>query len=427
MIIKCNKKKFFFNEYCIQKGFKYTKNFFKIQNETCSSLRKKLFQLTKIKFNMNIEYNNFDILSINDTFLKYYIIQIETIDSKDSIFVFLSHIHINTFVELIFGKNIVKFNDNPDHLFVSSKKYIINEIIIGLIQLYNHLFNNIFCFDKKYKIFKKKIDFSTLDVFLNNIFFTINHIFKSEFLELSCMIIFSIEYLKVFEKKFHSVSCVKSNSVVFKTQKILLKHIHNIKLKLLVKLEKNTIFLKKILNLKLYDIVNIKKPNMLIVQTKDSIPILRGKYYSDEYRSMIYVKENFLNISDNHNKTIVSVNETDDTNHSNINLLKSSTVNSEINNICLEDRSFFSFDIEKLKNSILSNVKLDVEMMIGNFEMKIQDLIKIKTGSVIYLDILNHIQVNIVVNNILIAKGEFVYLNDKYGVRIIKIFQNINS
>ncbi|CAL4318416.1 Flagellar motor switch protein FliN [Buchnera aphidicola (Panaphis juglandis)] len=132
-------------------------------------------------------------------------------------------------------------------------------------------------------------------------------------------------------------------------------------------------------------------------------------------------------MSDNHNKTIVSVNETDDTNHSNINLLKSSTVNSEINNICLEDRSFFSFDIEKLKNSILSNVKLDVEMMIGNFEMKIQDLIKIKTGSVIYLDILNHIQVNIVVNNILIAKGEFVYLNDKYGVRIIKIFQNINS
>ena len=70
---------------------------------------------------------------------------------------------------------------------------------------------------------------------------------------------------------------------------------------------------------------------------------------------------------------------------------------------------------------LLLDVPLDVSVELGRSRVSIQDLLALGPGSVIELDKIAGEALDILVNDRLVARGEAVVVNDKFGVRITDI------
>ena len=69
----------------------------------------------------------------------------------------------------------------------------------------------------------------------------------------------------------------------------------------------------------------------------------------------------------------------------------------------------------------LMDVPLNVDVELGRTRMTIQDLLALGPGSIIELDKVAGSALDILVNDRLLARGEAVVVNDKFGVRITDI------
>jgi flagellar motor switch protein FliN/FliY len=69
----------------------------------------------------------------------------------------------------------------------------------------------------------------------------------------------------------------------------------------------------------------------------------------------------------------------------------------------------------------LLDVPLDIAVELGRARMSIQDLLALGPGSVIELDKIAGEALDIMVNGRLVARGEAVVVNDKFGIRITDI------
>lgn len=78
-------------------------------------------------------------------------------------------------------------------------------------------------------------------------------------------------------------------------------------------------------------------------------------------------------------------------------------------------------DISTRRLDLLLDVPLDVTVELGRSRMTIQDLLALTPGSVVELDKVAGEPLDIVVNDRLIARGEAVVVNDKFGIRITDI------
>ena len=70
---------------------------------------------------------------------------------------------------------------------------------------------------------------------------------------------------------------------------------------------------------------------------------------------------------------------------------------------------------------LLLDVPLDVSVELGRCRMTIQDLLALGPGAVIELDKIAGEPLDILINDRLVARGEAVVVNDKFGVRITDI------
>ena len=70
---------------------------------------------------------------------------------------------------------------------------------------------------------------------------------------------------------------------------------------------------------------------------------------------------------------------------------------------------------------LLLDVPLELSVELGRARMTIQDLLGLGPGSVIELDKVAGEALDILVNARLVARGEAVVVNDKFGVRITDI------
>ncbi len=70
---------------------------------------------------------------------------------------------------------------------------------------------------------------------------------------------------------------------------------------------------------------------------------------------------------------------------------------------------------------MIMDVPMKVTVQLGKAKKKIKEIMELNTGSVIVLDKLAGESVEVLVNGILIAKGEVVVVDDNYGVRITEI------
>jgi len=66
-------------------------------------------------------------------------------------------------------------------------------------------------------------------------------------------------------------------------------------------------------------------------------------------------------------------------------------------------------------------VPLQVRAILGKTVMQLRDVVSLQQGSVFELDKLAVDPIDIYVNNILIARGEVVVVDDKYAVKISEL------
>jgi flagellar motor switch protein FliN len=73
----------------------------------------------------------------------------------------------------------------------------------------------------------------------------------------------------------------------------------------------------------------------------------------------------------------------------------------------------------------LMDVPLQVSVEVGRTKMLIRDFLKMKEGGVIELDKMADEPLDLYVNSRLIARGEAVVVNEKFGLRLIDVVSTI--
>ena len=70
---------------------------------------------------------------------------------------------------------------------------------------------------------------------------------------------------------------------------------------------------------------------------------------------------------------------------------------------------------------VIMDIPVKISMEVGNSEISIRNLLQLNQGSVIELDRLAGEPLDILVNGTLIAHGEVVVVNDKFGIRMTDV------
>lgn len=70
---------------------------------------------------------------------------------------------------------------------------------------------------------------------------------------------------------------------------------------------------------------------------------------------------------------------------------------------------------------VVLNVDLDLALEVGRTTISVRNLLQLNQGSVVELDRLAGEPLDVLVNGTLIARGEVVVVNDKYGIRLTDV------
>ena len=70
---------------------------------------------------------------------------------------------------------------------------------------------------------------------------------------------------------------------------------------------------------------------------------------------------------------------------------------------------------------VLKSVPVTLSVEVGRTRMKIRDLLRLKQGSVIELERSAGEPLDVLVNNTVVAQGEIVLVNERYGVRLTRV------
>lgn len=91
----------------------------------------------------------------------------------------------------------------------------------------------------------------------------------------------------------------------------------------------------------------------------------------------------------------------------------------------MEDESGDEEDSESPNLSLILDIPLTVTVELGRSRMLINELLQLSQGSVIELTKLVGEPLEVLVNQKLVARGEVVVVNDKFGVRLTDIVSPI--
>lgn len=70
---------------------------------------------------------------------------------------------------------------------------------------------------------------------------------------------------------------------------------------------------------------------------------------------------------------------------------------------------------------VILDIPVSISMVVGNSQISIRNLLQLNQGSVIELDRLAGEPLDVMVNNTLIAHGEVVVVNEKFGIRLTDV------
>jgi flagellar motor switch protein FliN len=90
----------------------------------------------------------------------------------------------------------------------------------------------------------------------------------------------------------------------------------------------------------------------------------------------------------------------------------------------LEDKPEISSD-EKRKLDTILDIPVTISMEVGRSNISIRNLLQLNQGSVVELDRVAGEPLDVLVNGTLIAHGEVVVVNDKFGIRLTDVISQI--
>ena len=74
-----------------------------------------------------------------------------------------------------------------------------------------------------------------------------------------------------------------------------------------------------------------------------------------------------------------------------------------------------------LDSELLKNIPVTISIEVGRTSLKIRDMMRLTQGSVVELDRLAGEPLDLLVNDTLVAQGEIVLVNDRYGMRLTQV------
>jgi flagellar motor switch protein FliN/FliY len=78
-------------------------------------------------------------------------------------------------------------------------------------------------------------------------------------------------------------------------------------------------------------------------------------------------------------------------------------------------------DRGQINPEVLQNIPVTISIEVGRASLKIRDLLRLSQGSVVELDRLAGEPLDLLVNNTVVAQGEIVLVNDRYGIRLTRV------
>jgi len=75
----------------------------------------------------------------------------------------------------------------------------------------------------------------------------------------------------------------------------------------------------------------------------------------------------------------------------------------------------------KIKLDVLQNIPVTLSIEVGRAVIKIRDLMRLSQGSVVELDRIAGEPLDLLVNNTVVAQGEVVLVNERYGIRLTRV------
>ena len=84
-------------------------------------------------------------------------------------------------------------------------------------------------------------------------------------------------------------------------------------------------------------------------------------------------------------------------------------------------QSLVSLDAAPSNLDVVLDIPVRVSMEVGNTQIPIRTLLKLTRGSIVELDRLAGEPLDVLVNGTLIAHGEVVVINEKFGIRLTDV------
>ncbi|MGB1238661.1 MAG: flagellar motor switch protein FliN [Pseudomonadales bacterium] len=96
-------------------------------------------------------------------------------------------------------------------------------------------------------------------------------------------------------------------------------------------------------------------------------------------------------------------------------------VEDELARVQLDELNDESIPLGDPKLDVILDIPVTLSMEVGSTEIAIRDLLQLSQGSVVELDRIAGEPLDVKVNGTLIAHGEVVVVNEKYGIRLTDV------
>jgi flagellar motor switch protein FliN/FliY len=87
----------------------------------------------------------------------------------------------------------------------------------------------------------------------------------------------------------------------------------------------------------------------------------------------------------------------------------------------MDDDGAQASDGSQIDVELVQSVPVTISVEVGRAVLKIRDLIRLTQGSVVELDRMAGEPLDLLVNNTVVAQGEVVLVNDRYGIRLTRV------
>ena len=76
---------------------------------------------------------------------------------------------------------------------------------------------------------------------------------------------------------------------------------------------------------------------------------------------------------------------------------------------------------KQIHKDVLQTISVTLSVEVGRAMIKIKDLMRLTQGSVVVLDLIAGEPLDLLVNDTVVAQGEVVLVNERYGIRLTRV------